>query len=185
MNVTFRCPNCEATSWHEFTADRAPIVCSSCQAKVGEAPVFTAATRANAAASPANTAEGPQSNHGLGALRDLKSCAICGGNELFVRKDFPQKLGVGIVALGLLASCYTWHNYWVYWTFGILFATALADVALYLIVGDSLVCYRCRAEYRAASNLAEHAPFDLETHERFRRQKARLAEHRAAARGRS
>ncbi len=35
-------------------------------------------------------------------------------------------------------------------TFAILFATALIDVVLYLIVPDALMCYRCGAMYRQA-----------------------------------
>jgi hypothetical protein len=48
-------------------------------------------------------------------------------------------------------------------------------------VGDSLVCYRCQAEYRQLPSLAEHGPFRLETHERYRQQAARLAQSVPAA----
>ncbi|HEY2761947.1 MAG TPA: hypothetical protein VGI75_14420, partial [Pirellulales bacterium] len=60
------------------------------------------------------------------------------------------------------------------WTFGILFATALVDVALYLIVPNALMCYRCGAMYRGAAEIDSHGSFNLETHERHRQQKIRL-----------
>ena len=67
-------------------------------------------------------------------------------------------------------------------TFAILFATALVDVVLYLIVPDALMCYRCGAQYRMAEGMARHGAFNLETHERYRQQAARMAGHAAAER---
>ncbi len=107
----------------------------------------------------------------------LSRCLVCPSSDLFVRKDFPQRLGVGIVTLGIVASCVAWGYYRTYLTFAILAATALIDVALYWVVPNALMCYRCGAQYRGAPGLDSHAPFNLETHERHRQQKARLAEH--------
>ncbi|HEV3342224.1 MAG TPA: hypothetical protein VG125_17785 [Pirellulales bacterium] len=104
----------------------------------------------------------------------LRRCLICPSTDLFVRKDFPQRLGVAIVVVGFALSCITWFNYWVMATFAVLFATALADFVLYLIVGDSLACYRCGAEYRRLGEPKGYPTFDLETHERYRQQAARL-----------
>ncbi len=91
-----------------------------------------------------------------------------------MRKDFPQRLGVAVVVLGILASSIAWGYTWVIATFAILFATALVDVVLYLIVPDALMCYRCGAQYRLADGLARHGAFNLETHERYRQQAARM-----------
>ena len=37
-----------------------------------------------------------------GAIEDsrLSRCLVCPSVDLFVRKDFPQRLGVGLVAVG-------------------------------------------------------------------------------------
>jgi uncharacterized C2H2 Zn-finger protein len=48
-------------------------------------------------------------------------------------------------------------------------------VALYLIVPDALMCYRCGAMYRDAKGMERHGAFNLETHERYRQQAARIA----------
>jgi hypothetical protein len=109
---------------------------------------------------------------------ELQHCLVCPSVELFVRKDFPQRLGVAIVVLGFAMSCVTWWNYWLYATFGVLFATALIDVLLFALVGETLVCYRCGAEYRDLTSMAAHGPFSLETHERYRQRAARLAQAR-------
>jgi hypothetical protein len=45
-------------------------------------------------------------------------------------------------------------------------------------VPDSLMCYRCGAQYRQVGGLAEHGGFNLETHEPYRQPAARLAERR-------
>jgi hypothetical protein len=100
-------------------------------------------------------------------------CVACPSTELFVRKDFPQRLGVGIVLAGFAASTFAWYHHQVLWSFGILFLTALVDVVLYLFMGNVLECYRCHAQYRGLASLSGHAGFDLEIHERYRQQAAR------------
>jgi len=93
---------------------------------------------------------------------------------LFIRKDFPQRVGVVLVAIGIIGSSIAWYYANVYWTFGILFATALIDVVLYLMVGDALMCYRCHAQYRSVEEMETHGEFELETHEKYRQLAARL-----------
>lgn len=105
----------------------------------------------------------------------LQRCLVCPSTDLFVRKDFPQRVGVVIVAVGIVGSCITWANSMLVATFAVLFATALIDVVLYLIVPDALTCYRCGATYRTSNAAGRHGPFDLETHERHRQQAARMA----------
>ncbi len=159
MNVTFACPHCQETGVVPLTAQGVAIDCPHCHARLD---------------TPAAAWE----------ENELKRCLVCGGGDLFVRKDFPPQLGLAIIVGGFALSCVTWFFYWTYLTFAVLFATALADLTLYFIVGESLVCYRCHAEYRRLSSLAKHGPFSLETHERYRQLSARLgqAERAAAAR---
>ena len=156
MNVTFCCPGCHATDRLEFTSQTASLACPQC---------------------------GRQWNVPSGAVGEgeVHRCLVCPSQELFVRKDFPQRLGVAIVLAGFAASCVAWANYQLYLTFGILFATALVDVVLYVVMGENLTCYRCEAQYRGLSGLEKHGAFELATHERYRQQAARLRstpEHR-------
>lgn len=151
MNVTFRCPHCDGLVTAELAAGQAELVCPACSVKW---PV------------PAG-AVGPQG---------LKQCVVCPSTELFVRKDFSQALGVSIVVVGFILSSVFWYYRLPLWTYGVLFATALVDVVLYLTVGNLLQCYRCHAQYRGLPGLTEHGAFDLETHEKHRQQRIRLSQ---------
>ena len=154
MNATFRCPRCKEETSAEFEAADAQLACSRCQARL-EIPT--------------------------GAFCDgqLTRCLVCPSTELYLRKDFPQRLGVAIVVAGFVASSIAWGYHRPLLTFGILMATALVDVVLFLVMSEAVVCYRCHAQYRLAGD-GSYQPFDLETHERYRQQAIRLARGRSA-----
>jgi hypothetical protein len=156
MNVTFTCSSCRQPGRVEFEASDRSLVCASCQQEL-DLPA--------------------------GAVVDgqLRRCLVCPSTDLYVRKDFPQRVGVGIVIVGFAISCFTWAHYWLITTFVILFATAFLDLLLYVIVGDALACYRCSAIYRGCLGHERHGAFQLETHERYRQQAARLAERGAVS----
>ncbi|MBL9123472.1 MAG: hypothetical protein JNG90_07550 [Planctomycetaceae bacterium] len=151
MNVTYACSQCQALNRDEVGPTSERLVCSGCGAEIKP---------------PSDAWEG----------QHLTRCLVCPSTDLFVRKAFPQRLGVAIVILGFVASCIAWYDYRTELTFGILFATALIDVVLYVLVGNLLMCYRCQAQYRGVEGLERHGGFELETHERHRQQLARLAE---------
>lgn len=154
VTVTYVCPGCGRTTIARTAGEAAasqpedPIVCTACGRGITPPP---------------------------GALRGgrVARCLLCPSTDLFVRKDFPQRLGVWIVVVGFAASCVAWGMRELVWTFGILFATAAVDVALYLFMPDCLACYRCGARYRGPQVTADHLPFDLEVHERERQGLAR------------
>jgi hypothetical protein len=86
------------------------------------------------------------------------------------------------VIFGCIASSIAWANYMVPLTFGILFGTALVDLLLYILMGESLSCYRCHAQYRGFDEIEKHGGFDLETHERYRQMAARLKDAKSDSR---
>lgn len=164
MRITYACPACDATVTHDRAESTPRLVCPHCSAGLdmpADAVVWVAA-------------DGSPTTAGSGRVR-LRRCLVCPSTELFARKDFPQRLGVGIVVVGFVASCITWSQYLLVPTFAILFGTALLDVLLYLFMPECLTCYRCAARYRGDGVTADHAGFDLETHEKHRQQRARLA----------
>ena len=154
MNIVFRCPQCHAISRAEFGPETETISCAAC----GRGWPAAGAVRNEA----------------------LVRCLVCPSTELFIRKDFSQSLGVAIVVAGVVASSLFWAYHKPYWTYAVLFATALIDVVLYFTVGNLLQCYRCQAQYRGIDEIENHAGFDLETHEKHRQQKIRMAEHQQA-----
>jgi NAD-dependent SIR2 family protein deacetylase len=149
MNVTYNCPTCHRTTRSHLTLDLAPIACSHCQQQV---KIPTAAING----------------------QQINRCLVCPSTELFARKDFPQRLGVALVVIGFVGSSIAWFNYQVLLTFAILFVTALIDLVLYIVMGESLTCYRCHAQYRGFEEIEKHGGFDLETHERYRQMAARM-----------
>src|SRR5262245_10489927 len=102
MYVTFACPQCEQTAHTGLSPDATVIACPKCQSRV---------------------------TMPRGAIEDgqLRRCVLCPSSDLYLRKDFPQRLGVALVVVGFAASCVAWHYYALFWTFAILFATALMD----------------------------------------------------------
>lgn len=154
MNVTYSCPHCREGVRTDVAATDAALVCPHCAGAVNV---------------PRDASAGGQ----------LCRCLVCPSTDLFVRKDFPQRLGVAVVAFGIIGSSIAWGYSLPIVTFGILFATALVDVVLYMLVPNALMCYRCGAQYRMAEGMDRHGAFNLETHERYRQQAARMAgEHR-------
>jgi hypothetical protein len=103
----------------------------------------------------------------------LPCCLVCGNHELYKKKDFPHALGMAILVGACLASTI---SYWLYekWvTWAILIGSAAFDGVLYLLVKDAIVCYRCNAHYRGVKATAEHKPFELTIHERYRQERIR------------
>jgi len=99
--------------------------------------------------------------------RSPRRCPCCGGVEFFVRKDFPQKLGMALVVVfGLIATVFfAYRN--VIATFATLAALVVVDAFIYLFVGRATVCYKCRAEFRGVAYNPEHGPFNLATSEKY------------------
>lgn len=149
MNITYACPACEAGVRQDFDDSTDELVCPYCEGKI---------------VIPSDAIEGKR----------VKRCLTCPSTDLYVRKDFPQRLGVGLVVIGIVGSSIAWYYASLYWTFGILFATALIDVVLFMMVGDALMCYRCQTQYRGVEEMDSHGMFDLETHEKYRQLAARM-----------
>ncbi len=53
-------------------------------------------------------------------------------------------------------------------------AFALADLLLYALMPDVLVCYRCGSRHRYVNLDEDHPRFSLELHERYRQEAKRL-----------
>ncbi len=115
----------------------------------------------------------------------LTSCAVCDCHELYKKKDFPHKLGMGILLAACLASSITtlFYQWWLTW--GILIGSAAFDGILYLLVKDAVVCYRCQAHYRGVPAQPHHQPFELTIHERYRQEKLRREQLQKAASGKT
>ena len=157
MNVTFACGHCDRTTRQSCEPGQQQLTCIHCQQ---DHPIQPSAMTEE---------EG-------GSRSILTGCLVCPGDELFIRKDFSQRLGLLIIVVGFIASSIAWYYHRPYLTYGILLASALADLLLYHLVGNLLECYRCHSEYRGVAFGPDQQGFDLVIHERFRQQEARLSQ---------
>jgi hypothetical protein len=98
----------------------------------------------------------------------LETCPNCGCRDLFVRKDFPQVLGMTIVALAALTFIILAASRQTFWLGAcVLVIAAVVDAILYLIVPKLTVCYHCRGEFKGAVN-PKHGAFELSIAEKYR-----------------
>lgn len=150
MHVTYACQSCHAAVRQDFDEQARTLDCPHCRQQIKLPP---------------DAVEGQR----------VCRCLVCPSHDLYIRKDFPQRLGVLLVAIGVIGSSIAWYYANLPWTFGILFATALADVLLFALVGNALMCYRCGAQYRGVAEMETHGQFNLETHEKYRQLAARTS----------
>ena len=98
----------------------------------------------------------------------LTRCACCGGEELYLRKDFPRRLGLAVVVVVAGLSFYLFGCGQLGWALGVLIALVVLDVLIYRLVPTITVCYRCQAEFRGLPPNPAHTAFDLATAEKHR-----------------
>jgi hypothetical protein len=99
----------------------------------------------------------------------FEACPKCGCRDLFVRKDFPQKMGLAIVvvAAGAFLVLAAWRT--TFWIGAlVLVGAVVVDLALYLFVPKITVCYRCREDFRGVPVNPEHGGYDLAVGEKYR-----------------
>ncbi len=147
MQVHFDCPKCLQPEEVEAVASTASLACRHCGWTKPTADEIIA--------------DAPQ------------RCLICGCQDLWRQKDFPPLLGLAMVGAGIVLSTIAVAYMLPVVALGILMAFALIDMALFAIMRDALVCYRCHARYRGANLTDAHAKFDLEVNEKYRQEAAR------------
>jgi hypothetical protein len=97
------------------------------------------------------------------ALREeriVDRCPACDGEQFYVQRDFNQRAGLAIVVLGGLLAPFTPY-------YSSLIVAALVDAALYALLPEITVCYRCQAHFRNFRRNPRHAAFDLHLAEQY------------------
>lgn len=103
----------------------------------------------------------------------LTACAVCGNAQVFRQKNFPQWLGLSLLAFACASFFVLQLLYEPRWAWGILLGSALLDGLLYVWVGDAIVCYRCHAKHAGLPKHRSYEPFELATAEKYRQEKIR------------
>jgi hypothetical protein len=99
-------------------------------------------------------------------------CGVCACPELYRRKDFPQWLGLSLLAVSCATFFVLQILYRPAWAWAVLLGSAAFDGLLYGLVGDVVVCYRCGAQHRGTPS-RRFDPFELATAERYRQERLR------------
>jgi predicted RNA-binding Zn-ribbon protein involved in translation (DUF1610 family) len=96
----------------------------------------------------------------LGESRVVEACPACGSTLLYVQRDFNQKAGLAIVIAGAALAPFTPY-------YSSLVVAALVDAALYMLLPEITVCYRCHAHFRGFARNPRHQAFDLHLAEQY------------------
>jgi len=115
-------------------------------------------------AAPGAAPNCPRCGGGFEALPEgdtLDRCFACGCEELYRHRDFNQKLGIFLIALGV----FLW---WLLKSFWPMVVAAAIDLTLFKLLPDVGICYRCKAHHRGFEAIRGLPAFDLERHEHYR-----------------
>ncbi|AMV37413.1 hypothetical protein [Planctomyces sp. SH-PL62] len=150
MELTFECAHCKMIDHTEDVEAKGRALCRHCHAARDLAP-------------SAFDAEG-----------GVVGCPLCGAGDLYVRKDFPQALGLAIVLAGFAVSTVFWYDERPLSAYLVLGSSLLLDMVLYRWVPDVAVCYRCSSQLRGPGLAARGlGAFDLAVAERYRQERFR------------
>ena len=78
MNVTYACSSCDAAARQEFDEQSTTLACPACRHEI---------------TLPEGAVSGER----------VRRCLVCPSHDLYMRKDFPQRLGVLLVGIGIVA----------------------------------------------------------------------------------
>jgi hypothetical protein len=136
---------------------REPEIAFACPACGGEATSGLAGEgRCRSCGQPAVLAIPPA----LRETRMVERCPACASTLLYVQRDFNQKVGLGIVVVGGILAPFTPF-------YSSLIVAALVDAALFLVLPEITVCYRCHAHFRRFMRNPAHQAFDLHIAEQY------------------
>jgi DNA-directed RNA polymerase subunit RPC12/RpoP len=101
----------------------------------------------------------------LTARAPVDRCPRCGGEQMYVQRDFNQRAGLAIVIVGAALAPFTPY-------YASLFVAAAVDAVLYLLLPEITICYRCGTHFRGFPRNPKHQAFDLHIAEQYGRRGA-------------
>ncbi len=143
MKIAFRCPHCKVElSFEDLAQDQSP--CPQCGTDI---PLFV-----NAALRERNLVD---------------HCVLCNCPGVYIQKDFNRTLGIAIIIAAAIACLILASKNLVLLGYSVLFVAAIADMLLYKLLPDVVICYRCHAQYRSFSPSPAAAAFELGLAEKY------------------
>ncbi len=93
-------------------------------------------------------------------------CSRCASTALYVQKDFDQRIGCAILALGAALGLGVSWKFGGVWFVPVLLAFAALDYVLARRIPPVVICYRCDTEYREVPDAGSYRPYDPHVAER-------------------
>ncbi len=139
MEVTVRCPGCEAALPIRAAETPSRIRCGRCGREIALSVSDTVRDDAG-----------------------VDRCPVCEGGDFYMRRDFDPRMGLTFVVAGALVSAIFYFFDRDLIAYGVLAGAVLVDLFIYRRLKDITVCYRCHAEFRGHYRRSAGA-FDLHT----------------------
>lgn len=96
----------------------------------------------------------------------VDKCSRCGTTAFYVQKDFDQRVGCAILALGAALALLAAWRFGGVWLVPVLLLFAAIDFVLAQRVPSVVICYRCDTEYREVPGAGAYKPYDPHVAER-------------------
>lgn len=93
-------------------------------------------------------------------------CSRCATTAFYVQKDFDQRAGCLLLALGAGLALVISKVFGGVWFVPALLVFAFVDLLVARRVGSVVICYRCDSEYRDVPRAASYEPYDPHIAER-------------------
>jgi hypothetical protein len=139
MELTAKCPKCDAGLPVQAATSPSAIKCGRCTAEI-----------------PLSFSDDVRED------RSVDRCPVCSGGDFYTRKDFDPQIGLAVVVTGgAISAIFYWFGRDLI-AYSILGGAALIDLIVYGRLKDLTVCYRCHSEFRGAYRRTAPA-FDLHT----------------------
>ena len=144
---------------------RVAVYCAECVTRIHLPP--PEAVAAGQASCPSRHSSISYS-HSEAVRRDerVDVCSRCRSTSFYVQKDFDQRLGCAILALGASLAVVASWRFGGIWFVPILLAFAALDFGLARRVPPVVICYRCDTEYRDVPGASGYRPYDPHIAER-------------------
>ncbi len=146
---------------------RVAVYCSDCMERIELPPPSTQAAGEVSCSSPSQKSSISFSHSpSVVAGGKVDRCSRCGSTAFYVQKDFDQRLGCAILALGAALALLAAWRFGGVWLVPVLLVFAAADFVLARRVPPVVICYRCDTEYRGVPDAGAYKPYDPHVAER-------------------
>ncbi|HQQ76969.1 MAG TPA: hypothetical protein PLB01_06410 [Thermoanaerobaculia bacterium] len=146
---------------------RIAVYCSDCMERLELPPPSDSASGEVSCSSPSRKSSISFSHSPVVISGEkIDSCSRCKSTAFYVQKDFDQRVGCAVLALGAaLALLAAWKLGGV-WLVPVLLVFAALDFVLARRVPPVVICYRCDTEYRDVPDAGSYKPYDPHVAER-------------------